>query len=43
MLEDIIVAAIRAGQAKAAAEMATEMHKLAGNLGLPPGMLPDPE
>ena len=32
--------AIRAAQAKAAQEMATEMHKLAGGLGLPPGMLP---
>jgi nucleoid-associated protein EbfC len=41
MLEDVIVSAIRAAQAKAAAEMATEMHKLAGGLGLPPGMLPD--
>src|SRR5688572_1766669 len=40
MLEDIIVAAIRAAQSKAAAEMATEMHKLAGGLGLPPGVLP---
>src|SRR5437763_8170845 len=29
MLEDMIVSAIRAAQAKAAAEMATEMHKLA--------------
>ena len=40
MLEDMVVSAIRAAQAKAAAEMATEMHKLAGGLGLPPGMLP---
>ena len=40
MLEDVIVAAIRAAQAKAAQEMATEMHKLAGGLGLPPGALP---
>ena len=40
MLEDLILAAIRAAQAKAAAEMASEMHKLAGGLGLPPGMLP---
>ena len=40
MLEDLIVAAIRAGQAKAAAEMATEMHKLAGDMGLPPGIVP---
>jgi len=40
LLEDVIVAAIRAAQAKAAQMMATEMHKLAGGLGLPPGMLP---
>ena len=40
MLEDMIVSAIRAAQAKAAGEMATEMHKLAGGLGLPPGVLP---
>ena len=40
MLEDLILAAIRAAQAKAAAEMASEMHKLAGGLGLPSGMLP---
>jgi DNA-binding protein YbaB len=42
MLEDVIVSAIRAAQAKAAAEMATEMHKLAGGMGLPPGILPNP-
>jgi len=41
MLEDVIVSAIRAAQAKAAAEMATEMHKLAGGMGLPPGILPN--
>ena len=40
MLEDLIVAAVRAAQAKSAAEMQTEMHKLAGGLGLPPGVLP---
>ena len=40
MLEDLIVSAIRAAQAKAAAEMQTEMHKLTAGLGLPPGMLP---
>jgi DNA-binding YbaB/EbfC family protein len=39
MLEDLIVAAVRAAQAKAANEMQTEMHKLTGGLGLPPGML----
>src|SRR5213080_1020216 len=36
LLEDVIIAAIRAAQAKAAQMMATEMHKLAGGLGLPP-------
>ena len=41
MLEDVIVSAIRAAQAKAAAEMSTEMHKLAGGMGLPPGILPN--
>jgi len=40
MLEDLVVAAVRAAQAKAAAEMQTEMHKLTAGLGLPPGMLP---
>jgi nucleoid-associated protein EbfC len=39
MLEDLVVAAIRAAQAKAANEMQTEMHKLTGGLGLPPGLL----
>ena len=38
MLEDLVVAAVRAAQAKIAAEMQTEMHRLAGGLGLPPGM-----
>jgi DNA-binding YbaB/EbfC family protein len=38
-LEGLIVAAVRAAQAKAANEMQTEMHKLTGGLGLPPGML----
>jgi DNA-binding YbaB/EbfC family protein len=40
MLEDLIVSAVRAAQAKIAAEMQTEMQKLAGGLGLPPGVLP---
>jgi DNA-binding YbaB/EbfC family protein len=40
MLEDVILAAIRAAQSKAAAEMQAEMQKMAGGLGLPPGMLP---
>jgi hypothetical protein len=40
MLEDLIVAAVSAAQAKAAQMMQSEMGKLAGDLGLPPGMLP---
>src|SRR5688500_2654432 len=40
MLEDLIVAAIRAAQTKSAQAMQEEMSKLAGGMGLPPGMLP---
>jgi len=40
MLEDLIVAAIGAAQAKAADLMRVEMGKLASDMGLPPGMLP---
>jgi DNA-binding YbaB/EbfC family protein len=40
MLEDLIVAAVSAAQGKAADMMQTEMSKMAGDLGLPPGMLP---
>jgi nucleoid-associated protein EbfC len=40
MLEELVVAAVRAAQAKAAQMMATEMHKLTAGMGLPPGMLP---
>jgi nucleoid-associated protein EbfC len=40
MLEDTILAAVRAAQAKAANMMQTEMQKLAGGMGLPPGMIP---
>jgi nucleoid-associated protein EbfC len=40
MLEDLIVAAINAAQMKAAAMMKDEMAKMAGEMGLPPGMLP---
>ena len=35
MLEDLVVAAVRAAQAKIAAEMQTEMQKMAGGFGLP--------
>ena len=40
MLEDVIVAAVRAAQQKAAEMMQAEMQKTAGEMGLPPGMLP---
>lgn len=40
MLEDLIAAAVRAAQAKAAEMMKDEMSKLGGELGLPPGALP---
>ncbi len=40
MLEDLTVAAVSAAQAKAAEMVKSEMAKLAGDLGLPPGMLP---
>jgi DNA-binding YbaB/EbfC family protein len=40
MLEDVIVAAVAAAQAKAAEMMKAEMGKAAGEMGLPPGILP---
>jgi hypothetical protein len=40
MLEDLIVAALNAAQVKAVAMMKDEMQKIAGDIGLPPGMLP---
>ena len=40
MLEDVIIAAVNAAQAKAAYMMKGEMTKMAGDMGLPPGMLP---
>jgi DNA-binding YbaB/EbfC family protein len=40
MLEDVIVSAVRAAQAKIAAEMQGEMQKLTAGLNLPPGVLP---
>jgi DNA-binding YbaB/EbfC family protein len=39
MLEDLIVAAVSAAQAKAAAMTRAEMEKAAADIGLPPGML----
>ncbi len=39
MLEDVIIAAVRAAQVRAAEMMKAEMQKMAGDMGLPPGML----
>src|SRR5688572_29113823 len=40
MLEDVIVAAVSAAQARAAENMKAEMSKAAGEMGIPPGLLP---
>jgi len=40
MLEDLTVAAIAAAQRKAAEMAQAEMSRIAGDLGLPPGILP---
>jgi DNA-binding YbaB/EbfC family protein len=40
MLEDLIVAAVRAAQTKAAEMAKSEMQRVASDMGLPPGMLP---
>lgn len=40
LLEDVIIAAVNAAQAKAAEMMRQEMQKIAGDVGIPPGMLP---
>lgn len=40
MLEEMVVAAVRAAQAKAAEMMKEQMQKAMGDLGLPPGLLP---
>lgn len=40
MVEDLVVAAVGAAQAKAAEMMRQEMQKKAAEMGLPPGMLP---
>ena len=39
LLEDVIVAAVAAAQTKAAQAMQDEMKKMAGDMGLPPGMV----
>ena len=40
MVEDLILAAIRDAQGRAAERMAEEMRRVAEDLGLPPGMMP---
>jgi DNA-binding YbaB/EbfC family protein len=40
LLEDLVVAAVNAAQARAAEMMRSEMQRMAGEIGLPPGMLP---
>jgi DNA-binding YbaB/EbfC family protein len=40
MLEDLVVAAVHAAQAKAAELAKSEMQRVASEMGLPPGMLP---
>jgi DNA-binding YbaB/EbfC family protein len=40
MLEDVIVAAVAAAQNKASDTAKEEMQKMAAEMGLPPGMLP---
>ncbi len=40
MLEEMVVAAVSAAQAKAQDMMKEEMQKTMGGLGLPPGLLP---
>ncbi len=39
LLEDLIVAAVHAAQSRAADMMKTDMQKMTGDLGLPPGLL----
>jgi nucleoid-associated protein EbfC len=40
MLEEMVVSAVQAAQAKASEMMKEEMQKAMGELGLPPGLLP---
>jgi hypothetical protein len=39
MMEDVIIAAVTAAQKRAADSMKQEMQKIAGQMGLPPGLL----
>jgi DNA-binding YbaB/EbfC family protein len=41
LLEDVIIAAVHGAQTKAAEMMKEEMGKMTGQLGIPPGMLPE--
>jgi DNA-binding YbaB/EbfC family protein len=40
LLEDVIVAAVAAAQTRAAETVRQEMQKVAGDMGVPPGLLP---
>lgn len=40
MLEDLVVAAVTAAQAKAGEMMRSQMQQAAAEIGIPPGMLP---
>jgi DNA-binding YbaB/EbfC family protein len=40
MLEDVIVAAVHAAQTRALEMSQAEMHKMASDMGLPPGAIP---
>ena len=40
MLEDVIIAAVAAAQNKALDSAREEMQRMAGDIGIPPGMLP---
>jgi len=40
LLEDVIVAAVQAAQTRAIQSVQQEMQKMAGDMGLPPGMVP---
>jgi len=40
LLEDVIVAAVQAAQTRAMQSVQQEMQKMAGDMGLPPGMMP---
>lgn len=40
LIEDLVVAAVNAAQAKAASSAQSEMAKMTGDMGLPPGAIP---